>query len=249
MKALWLYFDVPYEEGATKMRGLLAYDVGGKISVLKAESCKDIPETVQKLETLAKQNGIVVDNTLTAIYPQDHRHGIAWPVKEKADERGWQFSRQIPIGQYPDAQDLILYSPFDNGSLEMNFDLPSAKAKVLELNAEARNEFSDGDMLPVMGKLRHAMYVSVRYFGWTAPPTVYTLRNFLAVLQAVGNSESENEGIFLVKQFIYAFMHNPPEKEEWEGSAPVIESLAQFLQNSGQFELAVGVRALMVYVQ
>ncbi|MBC7863478.1 MAG: hypothetical protein IAF38_10915 [Bacteroidia bacterium] len=248
MKARWIYFDIPYSESADKMRGLLGFEDEKKISVINSDGCRDIPETILKLENLAVEKGVLIDTSIVLVYPHDDRHGLAWPVKEQSEKKGWQFSRQIPADFYPPAEDLILYSSFDDGSQEMHFDISGAQQKIMNLNAAARDEFSEGDMLPVMGKLRHALRVSVRNLGWASPLTVYTLRNLLTAFNATGNYENQNEGIFLIKQLIHAFTDSPPTAEAWSDSMNLIEELAVLLEGTGNPELAIVVRSLTVFI-
>ncbi|HEY6159755.1 MAG TPA: hypothetical protein VI112_00990 [Bacteroidia bacterium] len=210
MNAQWIFFDVPYAEDASKMRGILGYSNGSGTDCHFTYPCKDVPDAIAQLEKIAADNGISMGKEMLLVYPLDMRHGLAWAVKENADKKGWGFSRHIPAGQYPDPNKLILYSHFDNGSSEMTLDKPSASLRIIELQGEALDEMSDGDMLPVMGILRHALSLSVTHEGWVNSDTLMTLYLLLNAFARTGNPDNINEGHFLVKQALMAITSRLP---------------------------------------
>jgi hypothetical protein len=245
-KALWLYFDIPYASDATSMRALLGYQDQTKISVLKIDQCKDIPEAVSKAQAEAAQKGISIDKSITLVIPLDERMGLAWPVREVADKNSWQFSRHIPSGQFPPAEDLILYSSYNNGSREMNMEKEVAQKEIMDLNEKAQGDFAYGDMLPVMTALRQAMSLSVHHFGWASPMAGYTLRNLMYSFRATGNSDNEFEGKFLVMQMIAAFKSSAPSRAAWNGSEFLLDNISDNLIALGETELAAEIKDLLV---
>jgi hypothetical protein len=247
MKGLWLYFDIPYASDATAMRALFGYqDQAKNTSVLKITECKDIPDAVSKMQSEAAQRNITIDNSLTLVIPLDERMGLAWPVREVADKNSWQYSRHIPSGQFPPAEELILYSSYNNGSREMNMEKEAARKEVMDLNEKAQGDFAYGDMLPVMTALRQAMSLSVHHFGWASPMAAYTLRNLMYSFRATGNSDNEFEGKFLVMQMIAAFKSSSPSRASWNGSEFLMDNIADNLIALGETELAAEIKDLLV---
>ncbi|MFL5730840.1 MAG: hypothetical protein ACJ75J_15230 [Cytophagaceae bacterium] len=244
-KGLWLYFDVPYAEGANAMRALFGYSDDNKnIQVISIEGCKDIPDAVSKAEAEATQKKITIDHSLVLVIPLDDRMGLAWPVREMADNKKYEFSRHIPSNQFPAPAKLILYSAYNNGSREVTMEKEVAQQKIHELNEQAKQEFSGGDMLPVMTLLRHAMSLSVQHFGWTHPLTGFTLRNLMYCFRGTGNGDNEFEGKFLVLQMIEAFNASPPSRTSWQDSDFILEHIADNLNAMQESELAASLQNL-----
>ena len=245
MKGLWLYFDVPYADDAKHMRALFGYrDEKNEISVLTIEECKDIPQAVAKTEAEAAKKNISIDSTFTLVIPLDERMGLAWPVREQADNKKWEFSRHSPSAQFPASEKLILYSSFNTGSREMTMEKSIAQQQIQDLNEEAKEGFSGGDMLPVMTALRHAMNLSVQHFGWTHPMAAYTIRNLMYSFSATGNANNEFEGKFLVQQMMSAFKASPPARASWEGSEFLFDHIADNLTNLNEPEMAEAIKNL-----
>jgi hypothetical protein len=245
MKAQWIFFDVPYAEDASKMRGILGFSNGSGTDCEFASPCKDVPDAIAQLEKIAGDKGISIEKNITLVYPLDMRHGLAWAVKENADKKGWQFSRHIPAGQYPDPGKLFLYSHFDNGSSEMTLDKPSASLRIIELQGEALDAMNDGDMLPVMGTLRHALSLSVTHEGWANSDTLMTLYLLLNAFARTGNPDNLTEGHFLVRQALMAINSRlpGPGTPGNDRLAANLNKIAAAVENNGDAPLGIITRS------
>ena len=195
-----------------------------------------------------QRGGISIDANLTLVYPLDDRHGLAYAVKEQTEKNNWNFSRQIPSSNYPDAKNLIMYSAFDDGSNEINLEKGAARTKILELNDSALSEFESGDMLPVMGILRQALRLSVMHFEWTHPLTLSIINNMVYTFGRTGNHENEYEGKFLLLQFVNAMMNNPPSMEIWQDSLKQIDEMVAYQESNGNVDMATALNTIKIFI-
>lgn len=247
MIPVWLYFDIPYADDASAMRALLAFvNNGHEIIVTDIKSCTDIKDAVEKAKEEISKNGTPAGENFTLVYPLDDRMGLAWPVKDIADKENWKFSRHIPSDLYPPKEKLILYSASDDGSSESKLSQVDAQRKVLDLNEEARQLFSGGDMLPVMSVLRHALKLSVWHFGWTSPGTALSLRNLQYAFRGTGNRDNELEGIFLAGQLIHGFTQGKASRKDWDGAEVFLTNIAENLDATGAPDVAAQVRKIVI---
>jgi hypothetical protein len=239
MTARWLYFEIPYAQDANLMRALFGYtDAEGSLATEIFYPCRDIPEAIQKMEACCKEKSISIDRTLVYVDPLDMRHGLAGVVRELADKHERDFSRHIPGIYYPPHNQRLLYSPFNDGSSEMNLDKPGAIDRVVELETEAVEEYGQGDMLTVLGGLRHALRLSVIHLGWNSPHTLRVLFNVQKACRATGSQENIFEANFLLFQFTSALLDHATPKSHWESHRELSEKVAAFLEQEGEVALA-----------
>jgi hypothetical protein len=238
MKALWLYFDVPYTMDSSIMRAIFGFEEKGNIAGINIYPCKDIPEAIRKMETICKEKKLSITKELVYVIPLDLRHGLAGIVREFADKHECNFSRQIPSALYPPAEQLLLYSAYDEASSEMKLDKPAASERVAELERKANEESAYGDMLPVFSALRQAIRLSVTHFGWNSPITVHPLVNMILACAGTGNDENIFESVFLVKQLVCAMNDTSAAKTNWSGHEQLPAELAGILIKYGHTELA-----------
>lgn len=216
--------DVPYAEGATRMRAaLITFDPMG---INLSGPVANIPEAISVLKPAG--------DAVTLVYPHDDRHDLAWAAKEEADKRSWQFARHIPriLEIPPDLE--TAYESFDTGSAEDALDAAAAQRRILQLGEEGREYFSTGmDMLPAMRVLRHALWLALRFFGWQNPGTALMLRNLGYVLRATGNQDNIDEFIYLLRRMVFVWGKQPPDKSVWAGSEPVIGQINELADSTG----------------
>jgi hypothetical protein len=250
MIARWLYFDVPYAEDARIMRAIFGFsDAENKTDAAVIYPCKDIPEAIAKMEAISGTKHIALTKELVYVYPLDIRHGLAGIVRELADKQGCDFSRQIPKRYYPPSERLLLYSPFDDGSAEQKLDKPAAMDRVNELEQEAADEASYGDMLPVLKALRHALRLSVTHFGWASPQTLHVMYNMQRACRATGNDDNIFEANYLVLQFIYAFTNDPPSKSAWEKNRGLVDEFEKLFSSPADKPFATMFRTAFILLE
>lgn len=244
MRLLWIYFDIPYNEGATHMRALLGIQTESGIQVQSTGAVKDIPAAIHEAERIGIPQEFYFSTQTHFIYPHDDRHGLAWPVKEQADLKSCLFSRQIPKNEYPAPGDAVIFSAFDDGSPVYKLIPHQAQQRVMDLNSEAKALFAYGDMLPVYSLLRNALQLSIFHFSWTHPITAFTLRNLLYGFIGSGNIESFHEGHFLCQKFHHEYSTKTPPANVWEESLMFFDHLAESLIRMGFNDTAEKVRRL-----
>lgn len=229
LKGLWIRLDIPYAKDANKMRAVLAYSEPEKeeyADLLKASDCKNIPEAVKKIFEEAESSDIMIDSTITLVYPLDDRHLLAGYARDEADKRKINFSRHIPDCMKLPVAFETSYENFDTGSSEDTFDFDQAREMILQLNEEANDSFNRNDLLEAMGPLRHALWLALRHFGWKHPACAYTLRNLGYTLTATGNSDNMDEITALIIKLIYLWQHKLPDASVWQDSENLLDDLA-----------------------
>jgi hypothetical protein len=238
MKANWLYFDIPYAEGSSIMRAHYGYtDHTGAVQAESIYPLRDIPGAIERFTAICKEKNVTLGKDVVYVYPLDMRHALAGIVLEQSEKNGCGFSRQIPKASYPSPGKLLLYSPFDDGSAEIKLDQQGASARIMELEAETDEEFSYGDMLPVLGKLRYTLRLSVTHFGWNHPATMNVIVNFILACKSTGNDENLFESFFVVRQLVHG-MRTTGSKSAWAGYEALPGELADALNGCGEFLLA-----------
>jgi hypothetical protein len=203
MIAHWMRLDIPYNQNATLMKGVLGFSMlrGGIISLetLAEEGCKGIPETIGILLAKASAEGITIGNPFTIVFPLDPRHDLAWIVKEEADKRGWNYARQVPSENAPPIDAFIPFVSRATGSKDDALPAEAARRSILHLNNEALLQYQSGmDLLDAIGNLRHALQLAWQHFGWASQEAAYTLRNLAFVYRGTGSLDNEREAIWLL---------------------------------------------------
>ena len=79
----------------------------GKDTVHNLDDCKDIPDSIARIEAFCKDNSFALNPSFVLLYPiymdamdtefEGTMHQIAWLIKDQADVKKWNFDR---IGGY-----------------------------------------------------------------------------------------------------------------------------------------------------
>ncbi len=240
LQGKWIRLDVPYSEKSQIMRGVLAFsDTSGQgdFQIIKILNNNNITDLITDIANVAQTHAIELNWNTELVFPIDSREILATEVEQISEKMHLKFSRKIPNLMSLPVDLETAYENFDTGSPEDELSHADASNLIYKLNNEAYERVKANELLDAITTLKHAMWLSFRFFNWYHPATMYTLKNVGHVYAGTGNRENEKEFMALVLKFIYLWHEISPNKEIWNQSENLFDELATICINMNADEL------------
>jgi len=231
----WIRLDIPYQNDGSKMRAVVGHSAdGGRLSTIVSDYSDNIPNILTVLKASFTEKGLETNESTVLIYPLDGRMGLAGVVLDAANAEKWDFNRHIPTDFYPGVEVLHSYEQDDTGSEQDGWSPKDAQAMIFQLNNEAQEEYKSHELPNAMAKIRQALQLAVKHFGWSSPGVAYSLTNFGHVMRATGNDDNMLEVTSGVKRMLFHWDKTMPVKEEWVGAVSILEQLIDVCNAMGK---------------